>query len=66
MTLQSKETIDKRDLLDSVNPLTKLLIKLLVSRPAYYGILADSTINIADKEIRGMAVYEIMSFRRKH
>ena len=66
MTLQSKEIIDKRDLLDGINPFIKWLIKLLVSRPAYYGILADCTINIADKEVRGIAVYELMSFRSKN
>jgi hypothetical protein len=66
MTLRSKEIIDKRDLLEGVNPIIGWLIKLLVSRPAYYGILADSTIKIADKEIRGMGVYELMSLRSKH
>jgi hypothetical protein len=65
MILKSKEIIDKRDLLEGVNPFIKWLIKLLVSKPAYYGILAESTINIADEEIRGMALYEVMSFRNR-
>jgi hypothetical protein len=65
MTLRSEEMIDKRDLLEGVNPFLRWLIKLLVSRHAYYGILADTTIKIADKEIKGMAVYELMSFRSK-
>jgi hypothetical protein len=66
MILQSKEIIDKRDLLEGVNPFIRWLIKLLVSKPAYYGILADSTITIADKEIKGMALYEVMSFRNRN
>ena len=66
MTLRSEEIIDKRDLLEGVNPIIRWLIKLLVSRPAYYGILADSTIKIADKEIKGMALYELMSLRSRH
>jgi len=65
MTLQSKELIDKRDLLEGVNPLLKRLIKAFISRPAYYGILADSAIKIADKPMRGTALYEYMSFRNK-
>jgi hypothetical protein len=59
MTLNAKEVIEKRDLLDGINPFIKWIIKLLVSRPAYYGILADSAIHIADLEIKGMALYEL-------
>ena len=66
MILNSKEVIDKRDLLEGINPFIKCLIKLFVSRPAYYGILAESIINIAHEEIKGMAIYELMSFRNKY
>jgi hypothetical protein len=66
MTLREKEIMDKRDLIEGVNPIIRWLIKQLVSRPAYYGILADSTIKIADKEIKGMALYELMSLRSRH
>lgn len=65
MILRSKEILDKRDLLEGVNPFIRWLIKLLVSKPAYYGNLADSTINMADEKIRGMALYELMSFRSR-
>lgn len=65
MILNSKEVIERRDLLEGINPFVKWLIKLLVSRPAYYGILAEATLNIADEEIKGMAIYELMSFRNK-
>lgn len=66
MALKSKEIVDKRDLLEGVNPLLKWLIKVLVSKPAYYGILAESTLNIAGEEIKGVGLYEVMSFRNKH
>ncbi len=63
MTLRAKEVIEKRDLLDGVHPFIGWLIKLFVSRPAYYGILADCTVSIAEKEIKGLAMYEVMNFR---
>ena len=66
MTFQSREILDKRDLLEDVNPLIGWLIKRLVSRPAYYGILADATIKTGDKEVKGRALYEVMSFRSKN
>jgi hypothetical protein len=66
MTLQSREILDKRDLLEGVNPFIRWLIKRLISRPAYYGILADATIKMADEEVKGRAIYELMSFRSKN
>jgi hypothetical protein len=63
MTLKAKEIVDKRDLLEGVNPVVKWLIKLLVSRPAYFGILAESVVELDNDEIKGTALYEIMSFR---
>ncbi len=66
MILNAKEIIDKRDLLEGINPFIKWLIKLVVSRPAYFGILAESAIKIADKEIKGTGMYELMSFRSKN
>lgn len=61
--LKAKELIDRRDLLEGVNPLMKWLIKHLVSRPAYFGILADATVTVAGEEMKGMAIYESMVFR---
>ena len=66
MILTSKEMVDKRDLLEGLNPFLAWLIKLLISKPAYYGILADATTKLADKEITGTALYEVMSFRNKY
>jgi hypothetical protein len=65
MKLNSKEVIEKRDLLKGINPFIGYLIKALVSRPSYYGILAESTLNIADEEIKGIAMYELMTFRNR-
>lgn len=63
MKLDSKEVIEKRDLLEGINPFIGYLIKAFVSRPSYYGILAESTANIATEEIQGIAMYELMTFR---
>ena len=65
MTLKLKEVIEKRDLLKGVPPLLSWFIKRLISRPAYYGILADTSIQLDDEEIRGSSLYEVMSFRPK-
>ncbi len=61
--LKAKELIDRRDLLEGVNPLVKFLIKRLLSRPAYFGILADAAVTAAGSEMKGMALYESMVFR---
>ncbi len=61
--LKAKELIDRRDLLEGVNPLLKWLIKHLVSRPAYFGILADAAVTVAGAKMKGMATYESMLFR---
>lgn len=66
MILTAKEVIDKRDLLEGTNPAIKWLIKLLLAKPAYYGILAASTVNIAGAQIKGAAIYELMSFRDRY
>jgi hypothetical protein len=50
MKLNSKEVIEKRDLLKGINPFIGYLIKAL---------------NIADEEIKGIAMYELMTFRNR-
>jgi len=62
MILHAKEVIEKRDLLEGTNPFIAWLIKLFVSRPAYYGILADCTVHLDGIEIEGTAMYELMFF----
>jgi hypothetical protein len=62
MILHAKEVIEKRDLLEGTNPFIAWLIKLCVSRPAYFGILADCTVHLDGIEIKGTAMYELMFF----
>jgi hypothetical protein len=66
MILQSKELTDKKDLLEDINPIARWLIRFFVSKPAYFGLLADSVIKLANKEIKGTALYEMMYFRNHH
>ena len=63
MTLESKELIDVRDLLDGVPSVLSWFIKLLVFKPTYYGFLADTRIQVDHEKIRGFSLYEVMSFR---
>ncbi len=65
MGMKKKTMLEGRDLLHDVNPVLAWLIKQLVSRPVYYGILADAEIEIDDEQITGPAVYEMMLFRNK-
>ena len=65
MILNAKEIIDKQDLLEGTHPFIQWLIKLLVSRPVYYGISAESTVTLADKVSKGRALYEFMVFRNQ-
>jgi len=62
--LNGKEVTERKDLLEGVTPILKWLINVFVSRPAYYGILADATINIEYKSIKGIGNYEMMFFRK--
>jgi hypothetical protein len=62
--VKARELIDRRDLLDGMNPLIKWLIKHLVSRPAYFGVMADAAVTVAGAKNEGMALYESMLFRK--
>jgi hypothetical protein len=64
MVLQAKEVIDRRDLLAGLPSLLQWCVKRLCSRPAYHGILADTTVRLAGAERHGDALYESMYFRR--
>jgi hypothetical protein len=66
MILQSKGLTDRRDLLEDINPIARWLIRFFVSKPAYFGLLADGTIRLANNEIKGTALYEMMYFRSHH
>ncbi len=64
MGINTKEAIDKKDLIEECHPVIKWLIHHLVSRPVYYGAYVDATIKIAGEEIQGIGVYEFMLFRK--
>lgn len=66
MILQSKELTDKKDLLEDINFIARWLIRFFVSKPAYFGLLANGVIKLANKEIKGTALYEMMYFRNHH
>ena len=66
MILRSKELTDKRDLLEDMNPIARWLIRFFVSKPAYFGLLADGTMKLSNNEIKGTALYEMMYFRNHH
>ena len=63
MILRSKELAHKRDLLEDVDPIVRWFVRFLVSKPAYFGVLADGIVKLADKEVKGTALYEMMYFR---
>ena len=65
MELTERTVIDSRDLLEGVSPLLKWLIRHLISKPSYHGVLADATVSIGGENIHGEALYESMYFRRK-
>jgi hypothetical protein len=61
----SGRIIDRRDLLEGVNPIVKFLIKLLIARPAYHGIFASVRLEINGKIFEGTGNFESMVFRGK-
>jgi hypothetical protein len=66
MILRSRDLTEKRDLLEDINPIARWLMRSFVSKPAYFGLLADGTVKIANNEIKGTALYEMMCFRKDH
>ena len=57
--------LDRRDLLEGVNPLFKFLIKSFVARPVYHGILTKVRMEINNICIEGPGNFESMVFRDK-
>lgn len=66
MILRSKDLTERRDLLEDINPIARWLMRSFVSRPAYFGLLADGTVKLAKNDIKGTALYEMMCFRNHH
>jgi hypothetical protein len=63
LVLNCKELIESKDLLKGVNPLIAWLVKGLVARPVYYGILATAILESPDQKIEGIGNFELMLFR---
>jgi hypothetical protein len=61
----SDKILDRRDLLDGVNPVLKYLIRKLVARPVYHGILSRVRLNIKNINPEGTGNFESMVFREK-
>jgi len=61
--LDCDRLLDRKDLLEGVNPLVKLIIKNIFARPVYHGILAKVKFSINDNDLEGSGNYESMVFR---
>ena len=57
--------MDRKDLLEGMNPVLMWLIKRLVARPVYHGLLARVKLNISGHTWDGYGNYESMIFRNK-
>ena len=62
---QSEKILDRKDLLEGVNPVIKFLISRLISRPAYHGIFSTVRLEIKNRSLDGYGNYESMIFRSK-
>lgn len=60
-----KKILDRKDLLDGVNPVLKYLIKKLITRPAYHGIQVKVRAEINNKLFEGSGNFESMVFRQR-
>lgn len=58
-----EKILDRKDLLEGVNPVLKLLIKRLIAKPVYHGILAKAKLKINDSCLEGSGNFESMVFR---
>jgi hypothetical protein len=64
LSISCRELVEAKDLLSGVNPFIAKLIRNLVARPAYYGILATVTLEISAQSYTGSGIYESMQFRQ--
>ena len=60
-----EKILDRKDLLDGVNPLLKFLIKKLIAKPVYHGILSRVRLEIKNQLLDGYGNFESMVFRGK-
>ena len=57
--------LDRKDLIGELHPVLKFLIKKLVSRPAYHGILTGVRMQIGATILEGTGNFESMVFRSR-
>jgi hypothetical protein len=62
---ESVKITDRKDLLEGVNPILKFIIKKLVAKPAYHGILTKVTIETGEERLNGSGNFESMVFKGK-
>jgi len=62
--IESDRILDRKDLLDGVNPVLKFLIRKLIAKPVYHGIIAKVRTVIHNNHIEGYGNFESMVFRR--
>jgi hypothetical protein len=60
---ESVKITDRKDLLEGVNPVLKFIIKKLVAKPAYHGIMAKVTIETGKERLNGSGNFESMVFK---
>jgi hypothetical protein len=63
--LQCDRISDRKDLLEQVNPVARFLIRTLVAKPAYHGILASVRLQVNGISLQGAGNFESMVFRGK-
>jgi hypothetical protein len=63
--LELEKISDRKDLLEGVNPLLKSLIKRMIAKPVYHGILANAKLKVNDYNLQGYGNIESMIFREK-
>ncbi len=65
LEFKSEKILDRRDLLEGVNPIIRFLIRQLIAKPAYHGVLAKVRLEIKGKVLEGSGNFESMVFRGK-
>lgn len=65
LKFECEKILDHRDLLEGINPLVRFLIKRVVARPAYHGVLARVGVAMNNINVEGFGNYESMVFRSK-
>ena len=60
-----EKILDRKDLLEGVNPILKFLIKKLIAKPSYHGIFCKVRLEINTASVEGYGNFESMVFRGK-